>query len=151
MINWFQFCFFFKQNLSLEMKPATPLKCCWTWQLSGGWEEAEKERVENWTEFKKNHRIWVAFAQPLGCSGKEENIIKNSGEPTKQFKQHVPWDFPLPGEALYIQLNFYIENRKVQKVSVPMTNKVFKRMLLPCTQFTSGLSFEITDYHLDLS
>lgn len=63
--------------------------------MGGG--KRQRERGEKGAEFKKNNRIWVAFAQPLGCSGKENSIIKNSGEPTKQFKQHVPWDFPLPG------------------------------------------------------
>ena len=88
MINWFQFSFFFRTNLSPERKPATPLKCCWNGNWVGGWKKQSKIG-ENGAEFKKNHRIWDAFAQPLGYSGKGKNIIKNSGGPTKQFKQQT--------------------------------------------------------------
>lgn len=34
----------------------------------------------NGAEFKKNHRTWVAFAQPLGCSGKEKISLKIAGD-----------------------------------------------------------------------
>lgn len=76
---------------------------------------------------------------------KEKISLKIVGDQQNSLNNMDPGIFPLPGEALQIQLSFYVGNRKVQKVSVPMTNKVFKRMVLPCTQFTSGLSFEITD------